>query len=120
MKPRTKLTLGGKLTLVLASLWLALWLLVVAAGEAEVAIPGTVGDTVGLSLIVLSHPIASLSGALEHGHGAPPGKMLAYLILMGPNLFLWGYALSGLVRLIGHVSGRTDRLDHPKAVEQKL
>lgn len=99
MKPK-KMSIGGKLTLAFAFYWLFMWLFVFTASAADLKVPGAVGDAIGLSLIVLSYPIASMSGALDHGQGPPPRKMLGYLVLMGPNLFLWGYSLGGLALLV--------------------
>ena len=93
-----KLTLGGKLTVIVAVVW--------AFSTASARYAPYHEHLPGLNLaswfvsVVLSMPIAHFSGAVW-GTGFPSTKeWILYFLLMIPNCFILGYALAGLWRAI--------------------
>ena len=100
-----KLTLGAKLSILIALIVSGTWFLIFFAGD---AMGGNLPDYLGLMLVILSFPIAQLSGMFSHTGTARQSELWWYLILMVPNCFLIGYSLSALIWFfgkIGHICG---------------
>lgn len=89
------MSLGGKLTVIVAAVYLGVFALMAVLGH---RLPDGLGLVPWCVWVVLSLPLA---GGMVSSHG--PGDipdLLVCLLLLGVNFFLWGYGLSGLWRLV--------------------
>jgi hypothetical protein len=94
-----KITLGGRLSIAIAVLFVACWLTVAFAG------PDAYHVQVysGYALYILSFPLAWILRTFSDGHGGPPSLFYLYLLLLIPNTFILGYSIAGIFNVLRRV-----------------
>jgi hypothetical protein len=97
-------TLGGKLSCLLALIVAGLWL---AIGLGSPNLPSFAEGWIGNALYILSFPLGWLSGMFSGGHASGRGRLVGYILLMIPNVLLWGYTASSLKNGIRLLAGHT-------------
>ena len=102
-----KTTLGGKLSIFLASIVTGVWAVLLFVPD----LVGTVQEYGPLVLFILSFPLAHLSGMFSHTDSGPPSELYIYLALLIPNVFVLGYSAAGVC----HVVRRVFRSSRPGA-----
>jgi hypothetical protein len=99
-------SLGGKITLCLASLWAVVHLIALAMPSTWIA--SAYGFLVVLECLhfILAFPLGFIGTGLDSmGHVPTSAEVARYFVLMVPNLFLQGYFLAGIWQLFRRVTG---------------